>query len=93
MQAHGLCLVEYPTEGGARPNRSGWTVELAEKQDRIFEGQLTAGLGQYPNGSIRVARVPAGELHVVVELVIGIPAEHDVTESEATVEGREELVL
>jgi hypothetical protein len=36
--------------------------------------------------------VPAGVGDVVVELVVGIPAEDDVAEAEAVVEGREELV-
>jgi hypothetical protein len=36
--------------------------------------------------------VPAGVLHVVVELIVRIPAEYDVAEAKALVERREELV-
>jgi hypothetical protein len=36
--------------------------------------------------------VPAGVLHVVVELIVRVPAEHDVAEAETLVERREELV-
>ena len=46
---------------------------------------------QYPHGRIRVAGVPAGVLHVVVELVFYIPAQHHITEGKAAVECRKEF--
>ena len=72
---------------------SAWAAKLAEEEQAVvFEGQLAAGVGQDAHRRVGIAGVPAGVLHVVVELVLAVPAEHDVAEAEAPVERGEELV-
>src|ERR671913_362029 len=48
-------------------------------------------LRRMPRGHTGIAGVPAGELHVVVQLVLAIPAEHDVAETVAALQRRQEL--
>ena len=51
-----------------------------------------AVLGDDTHQRVGISRVPAGVADVVVELVLGIPAEHHVAEAEALVQGGEEFL-
>ena len=77
----------------ARADRLGAFGELAEEHDHVaFEGQRAAGVRQHAHRRVRIGGVPAGVFHVVVELVVRVPAQHHVAEAEALVERGEELV-
>ena len=86
-------LLEHAPQRGARTHRFGLLGELAEEHDHVaFERDVAAGVGQHADGCIRIGGVPAGVLHVVIELVVRVPAQHHVAEAETLVERREELV-
>src|SRR5262249_7217937 len=53
--------------------------------------ERAAGLGQEAHRGIGEGRVPARERDIVVLLIARVPAEHDVAEAEALLEGGEEL--
>ena len=57
-----------------------------------LERQLAAGLRQDANVRIRIPGVPAGNGDVVVELIVGVPSQHDVAEPESLLEPGEELL-
>ena len=63
-----------------------------EERQVVLERDEPHGLRQDAHRGIRIGGVPAGELGVVVELVVGIPAQHHVAEAEALLEGGFELV-
>ncbi len=93
-KAHPLRLLQHPAQGAARAERLGRACELAKEEERaLLEGQRPAGLGQDAHRRIRIGGVPAREGHIVIELIVGVPAQHHVAEAEAAVEGREELGL
>ncbi len=84
---------DHAPQSGARADGLGLLRELAQEHDHVaFEGNAAAGLGHHAHRGIRVGRVPARVLHVVVELVVRIPAQHHVAEAEALVERGEKLV-
>ena len=65
---------------------------LAEKEQHVaLERQRAAGLGKEPHLGIWVSRVPAGEAGVVVQLVVCVPPQHHVAESESLLECGEKL--
>ena len=55
-------------------------------------GHSAAGIWQHSHRRIRVGGVPARVFHVVIELVVRVPAQHHVAEAESLVERGEELV-
>ena len=55
-------------------------------------GTVAAGRGIDARGGVGIGGVPAGERALVVELIVGIPAQHDVAEAEALIERADELV-
>src|SRR6185312_7015387 len=57
-----------------------------------LEGQLAAALRENAHVRIRVTCVPAREADVVVQLVVGIPAQHDVAEAQSFLQAGEELL-
>jgi hypothetical protein len=59
---------------------------------RGLERDVAARVGQHAHRRVGVGRVPARVLRVVVELVVGIPAEHDVAEAEAARQRGQELL-
>ena len=71
--------------------RSGEFAE--EEQGVLFEGDRPAGLRQDAHEGVGIGGMPAGEGDVVIELVVGIPAQHHVAETEAALQRREELDL
>ncbi len=93
LEPHVLRALHRAPQHRARAQRLGLTGELAEEEQHVFlEGNLSARIRQHSHRRVRVAGVPAGEVDVVVELVVGIPAEHYVAETEAAVEGGEKFL-
>ena len=93
LEAQRARLVDHPAQQAARAGHVALLDELGEEEQHAgFERNVAAGLGQDAHGRVRIAGVPAGVLHVVVELVVGIPAQHHVAEAEALVERAEELL-
>jgi hypothetical protein len=91
--AHLGGALEHAPQGAARADRFGAAGELAEKEYGFgFEGDVALGLGQHAHGGIGIGGVPAGELCIVVELVVRVPAENHVAEAEVFVEPREEFI-
>ena len=86
-------LCEHPAQRAARTDRLRVAVELAEEERQVvLERDQPHGLGQDAHRRVRIGGVPAGQRGVVVELVVGIPAQHHVAEAEALLERRFELV-
>ena len=84
--------VYHTPQQGTRAHRFGGRGKLPEEeQPPVLERQRPTGIGQDAGRCIRVTGVPARVLDVVVELVLAIPAEHDVAEAEAAVERRQEF--
>src|SRR5207237_6662777 len=68
--------------------------ELQEEEQGLFlEGKLPAGFRQYPHGRVGIGGMPAGEGDVVIELVVGIPPQDHVAETDSTVESGKEFDL
>ena len=90
-----MLLGLVPARGAAVPRGQiglGPVGEFAEEeQGLLLEGELAAGIGQDAHRRIGIGGVPAGEGDVVIELVVGIPAQHDVAETEAALQRGEEL--
>jgi hypothetical protein len=85
--------LQHAPQSAARADRLGASGELAEKQHGLrLERNVAAGRRQHPHRGVGVRGMPAGELRVVVELIVRVPAEDDVAESEVLVECRQELV-
>ncbi len=93
LEAHGVRLVDDAAEHAARADLLGLLGELAQEEQRaVLVRQVAAGVGQQAHGRIGIGGVPAGVGDVVVELVVGIPAQHDVAEADAGLEAGKELV-
>ena len=91
--AHLCSALEHTPQRAARADRFGAPGELAEKEYGFrFEGDVALGVGQHTHGGVGIGGVPAGELRVVVELVVGVPAENHVAEAEILVDRRQEFV-
>ncbi len=85
--------LEYAPQRAARTDRLGAPRELAEIQGRFrLEGNIALGCGQDPHRGIGVGGVPAGERRVVIQLVVRVPAENHVAESQILIERRHELI-
>ena len=92
LVAHAARAIEHPSQQGARAHGRRGARKLRQKeQHRVFPRQRAAGLGHDARLGVRIAGVPARELHVVVELVLAVPAQHHIAEAEATLERGEEL--
>src|SRR6185437_16307085 len=92
-EAHAAGALDHPAQHAARANGVGRRRELAEKEVRArLEGQLAAALRQDAHVRIRVTRMPAREGDVVVQLVVGIPAQHDVAEPQPLLQAGEEFL-
>ena len=88
-EAQSLRPVEDAAQRAARAGRLRIAGELAEKEGQVvLEGNEPHGLRENAHGGVRIGGVPAGERRVVVELVVRIPAEHDVAKAEALFERR-----
>ena len=55
-------------------------------------GMFALGLRQHPHHGVGIGGVPAGEVRVVVQLIVRVPAQDHVAEPEMLVERRQELV-
>ena len=86
--------VEHPPKQTAGANTVSRFSELSQEQNAalIFHWKLTTGFRKDTDRCIRVGRVPAGETGVVIQLVIGIPAEHHITKPEPAFKRGYELV-
>ena len=92
LEAHVAATLDHPAQHASGAKLVGRWRELAkEEQGAVLERDVAAAFRQYADRRVRVARVPAGIGDVVVKLIVGIPAQHHVTETEAAIEGREEL--
>ncbi len=93
LEAHLVGLGQGPAQHGAGADLFILAVEFAEEEQHVvLPGDLAAAFGQDAHGGVGIARVPAGDGNVVVQLVLGIPAQHHVAEAEALIEGGDELV-
>ena len=87
LEAHFMRAIEHPTQHAARAERLGAGVELAKEQQVAgLRRDLAAALGNDAHGGVGIGSVPAGVGDVVVELIVGIPAQHHVAEAEIAVE-------
>ena len=91
--SHVLGAHKHAFQRGSGADRLGGSRELGQKQQSVaFERQRPAGCGIDHALRIGVRRMPSGEADVVVELIARIPAEHDVAETEAAIECRQEFL-
>ena len=93
-EAHIFGAVEYATQGGAGADDFSFAGEFSEHEQGVFfEGNFAGGFGEDANVGVGVGSVPAGECGFIVELIVAVPAEDDVAEAEAAVEGFEEFFV
>ena len=93
LEPERAAALDHAAQQCARADGLGRRRELAqEEESAVLERQRSAGVGQNAYRRIGIAGVPAGELDVVVELVLAVPAQHDVAESEPALERRQELL-
>ena len=86
--------LEHAAQGAAWAHGFGGRSEFAEKkQHPVLEGMSRQTVRQQSHRRIREPRVPAGELDVVVELVVGIPTKDHVAKAKALVQCAKELFL
>jgi hypothetical protein len=91
--SHSRGTVQYAPQGAARADGFGASGELTQKERGLgLEGDVAAGRRQDTDGGVGIGGVPAGEFGVVVELVVGVPAENHIAEAHVLVEGRQKLV-
>jgi hypothetical protein len=92
-EPHLLRLPQHAAQEAARADRLRLAGELAQEEgDAVLEGQDAARVGQEAHGRVRIGRVPARIGDVVVELVVGVPADDDVAEAEALLQGGQEFL-
>src|SRR5262249_50709025 len=83
---------QYAAQHASRTELLGRAGELAEEHEVAgLGGDFPAALRNDAYVGVGVGGVPAGEGHVVVELVIAVPAQHHVAEAHAAFEGGLEL--
>ncbi len=91
-EAHVLRALQNALEEAARADRLGGRRQLAEEERQVLlEGNEARGLRHHPHRRIRIGRVPARVFHVVVELVVAVPAHDHVAEAEPLLERRKKL--
>ena len=88
-----LGALENAAQQSARTQRLSRAGEFGEEEQHVaLDRNRAAGLRQDAAGRVGIGGVPAGEGGIVVELVVGIPAQHDVAEAEAVIERGEEFL-
>ncbi|MNT10471.1 hypothetical protein D3C72_1453030 [compost metagenome] len=96
--AHAGGALYRPVQQAARTDGARFTFEFRQEQQHVFaartlfQRQPAAALRHDPELGVGVGGVPAGVLGVVVELVVEVPAEHDVAECQSRAQGPEKLV-
>ena len=84
---------QHTTQCSARANIFPFACELAEeKREIVFKRNKAHRFRHHAHFSIRIARVPACNAYIVIELVIRIPSDHDVTKAQAFFQRTLELV-
>ena len=63
-----------------------------EQQHVVLPRDRSARFGHDSHGRIGISRVPPGERDIVVKLIVGVPSQDHVAESESAFERREELL-
>ena len=92
-KTHVLGFFQHAAQNAARTRRLGIAVEFGEEERQVvFERDQPHGLGQNARRRVRIGRVPSRQRRVVVELIVGIPAQHHVAHAEAAGERGFELV-
>ena len=91
--SHVLGPLQHAAQRPARADLFVLAGEFAEHQRQIvFKGQQPGRLRQQAHGGVWIGGMPAGHVDVVVELIVAVPAEHDVAEAETLFQRRQEFV-
>ncbi|MNQ90384.1 hypothetical protein D3C85_1057240 [compost metagenome] len=96
--AHAGGAIYRPVQQTARTDGARIAFEFRQEQQHVFparplfQRQPAAALRHDPELGVGVGGVPAGVLGVVVELVVEVPAEHDIAERQPRAQGAEEFV-
>ena len=83
-KAHILRLFQHPPQDAARAGRFRIAVEFREEERQVvLERDQPHGFGKNAGRRVGIGGVPTRQRRVVVELVVGIPAQHHVADAEA----------
>lgn len=98
LEAHAGGAIQRAMQQAARADVGRGAFELGQEQQHVLaagpllQRQPAAGAGHDAQLGIGIGRVPAGVLGVVVELVVQVPAEHHVAESQPAAQRGQEFV-